>query len=143
MRPDPAGRLRHTVGRRERRARPLAAIYSADPSVIAAGAALLLVAAAFQVFGGSQVVATGVLRGAGDRRAPMIPAFAGHRLLGLPIGRFLCFRAGWGVFGLWIGLSTGLIFVAATLVVIWRSRHAVSRVIERRRFARPDPAQTR
>jgi len=31
----------------------------------------------------------------------------------------LCFRIGWGVVGLWIGLCIGLIAVAITLISVW------------------------
>jgi MATE family multidrug resistance protein len=46
----------------------------------------------------------------------------GHWVLGLPIGYGLCFALGWGVTGLWIGLSIGLIFVAVTLTAAWARR---------------------
>jgi MATE family multidrug resistance protein len=51
----------------------------------------------------------------------------GHWVLGLPIGYTLCFAAGWGVVGLWIGLSTGLVLVALVLTTAWarRTRHLV------------------
>ncbi len=70
-------------------------------------------------------MATGVLRGLGETKAPMIMNVIGHWLLGLPIGYALCFTCGWGVTGLWIGLSIGLIFVAVTLTAAWtrRTRH--------------------
>jgi MATE family multidrug resistance protein len=44
----------------------------------------------------------------------------GHWLFGLPVGWALCFRYGWGVAGLWIGLSIGLIFVATVLTMAWQ-----------------------
>jgi MATE family multidrug resistance protein len=44
----------------------------------------------------------------------------GHWILGLPVGWLLCFRYGWGVTGLWTGLSIGLIFVAIVLTIVWR-----------------------
>src|SRR5438093_1522851 len=45
--------------------------------------------------------------------------------LGLPVGYALCFRFAWGVTGLWIGLSIGLIFCAVALTLTWivRTRH--------------------
>jgi multidrug resistance protein, MATE family len=39
----------------------------------------------------------------------------------LPVGYFLAFHRNWGVFGLWIGLSLGLVVVASTLLLVWRS----------------------
>jgi len=79
----------------------------------------LSIAAAFQLFDGTQAVATGVLRGVGDTRTPMAMNIIGHWVFGLPIGWMLCFRRGWGVAGLWVGLCVGLIFVATVLTAVW------------------------
>ena len=103
---------------------PLVRLFSMDPAVIATGVSLLLVAAAFQLFDGLQAVTTGVLRGLGDTRTPMLSNLAGHWLLGLPVGYVLCFQIGWGVVGLWIGLSFGLIAVALVLLTAWSARIA-------------------
>jgi MATE family multidrug resistance protein len=97
-------------------------LFSPDRTVIATGAMLLLVAALFQLFDGIQVVATGVLRGSGDTRTPMLSNLVGHWILGLPIGYALCFRFGWGVVGLWVGLCVGLVAVAMTLLWVWALR---------------------
>ena len=70
----------------------IARLFTPEPEVIAAGAALLRVAAFFQLFDGFQVVATGALRGAGDTRTPMLCHFAGYWVIGLPLGAVLCFR---------------------------------------------------
>ena len=96
--------------------------FTTDPAVIQVGVSLLLVAALFQIFDGLQGVATGVLRGFGDTRTPMLWNLAGHWLVGLPVGYVLCFERGWGVVGLWVGLSTGLILVGVVLVAAWWRR---------------------
>jgi MATE family multidrug resistance protein len=104
---------------------PLLRAFTDDARVLAIGTRLLFIAAAFQLFDGTQAVATGVLRGLGDTRTPMVSNMVGHWLLGLPIGYVLCFRLGVGVNGLWIGLSIGLVFVSIVLMVAWfrRTRH--------------------
>ena len=102
--------------------RPVMRVFTDAPEVIAIGATLLAVAAAFQLFDGLQVVATGVLRGVGDTRTPLLANLGGHWLLGLPIGALLCYRVGWGVVGLWIGLCIGLIAVAVALIGVWARR---------------------
>jgi multidrug resistance protein, MATE family len=64
-------------------------------------------------------VITGTLRGLGDTRTPMLANLGAHWLLGLPISYTLCFLLGWGVYGLWVGLTLGLIVVAVILVWVW------------------------
>jgi multidrug resistance protein, MATE family len=98
---------------------PILRIFTFDTQIISTGVSLLLVAAVFQLFDGLQVVATGVLRGTGDTRTPMICNLIGHWLLGLPVGYALCFIWGEGVIGLWIGLSLGLIWVGTILLWVW------------------------
>ena len=97
-------------------------IFTTDGRVVEAGLTLIVLVALFQIFDGLQGVATGTLRGLGDTRTPMLLNFAGHWMLGLPVGYLLCFMAGWGVIGLWIGVSTGLIVVGSVLLAIWWRR---------------------
>jgi MATE family multidrug resistance protein len=100
---------------------PLAAIYSGDPGVLALAVVLLPIAGLFQVFDGLQVVATAVLRGAGDTRAPMVVNVVGFWMCGMPVSLLLCFRMGHGAPGLWWGLVAGLAAVATFLLA--RIRH--------------------
>ena len=102
--------------------RALIGLFSRQENVLVLGSTLLFVAAVFQLFDGLQGVATGVLRGLGDTRTPMITNLAAHWLFGLPVGYNLCFNFGWGVIGLWIGLSTGLIIAGVVLVWFWNRR---------------------
>jgi len=96
--------------------------FTADESVVAAGISLLFVAAFFQLFDGVQVVATGILRGSGDTRTPMLCNLVGHWVLGMPVGYGLCFWLGRGVVGLWVGLSLGLIAIGIVLLFVWNRR---------------------
>ena len=98
---------------------PMLRLFTSDPQVLSIGVRLLAIAALFQLFDGAQAVATGVLRGVGDTRTPMLMNIVGHWILGLPVGWLLCFRFGWGVAGLWVGLSIGLVFVAIVLTIAW------------------------
>jgi MATE family multidrug resistance protein len=102
--------------------RMIVRIYSQDAVVISRGAALLRIAALFQLFDGLQVVATGALRGLGDTRTPLLAHFAGYWLLGLPVAYVLCFPANWGATGIWAGLSAALIAIGTMLVTVWRWR---------------------
>jgi MATE family multidrug resistance protein len=103
---------------------PILRLFTAEPTVVSIGVPLLFVAALFQLFDGLQGVATGVLRGLGDTRTPMLWNLAGHWALGLPMGYLLCFEQGWGVLGLWVGLCIGLVVVGTVLVFIWFRRTA-------------------
>jgi len=94
----------------------------ANAAMVGHATIFLFVAAIFQLFDGVQGVATGVLRGLGDTRSPMLWNLAGHWFIGLPLGYFLCFRAGIGVIGLWWGLSMGLIICGIALLAVWSRR---------------------
>jgi len=109
--------------------RVLLRAFTEDVGVLNIGVTLLFVAAAFQLFDGVQGVSTGVLRGLGDTRTPMIWNLLGHWVVGLPVGYWLCFQRGYGVIGLWWGLSLGLIICGAVLLVVWGRRiHAFRRI---------------
>jgi MATE family multidrug resistance protein len=100
--------------------RPLIALYTRDPQVLAVGPSLLGLAAVFQIFDGIQTVSTGALRGLGETRIPMFANLVGYWVLGLPLGLTLCFVLHWGIYGLWIGLTLALIVIATALLVRWR-----------------------
>jgi MATE family multidrug resistance protein len=93
--------------------------FTADRAVIQIGTALLFVAAVFQLFDGVQGVTTGALRGLGDTRTAMLWNLGAHWAVGLPLGYLLCFQRGYGVVGLWWGLSIGLIICGVALIVSW------------------------
>jgi MATE family multidrug resistance protein len=119
---------------------PMLRPFTSDAIVLATAVRLLAIAAVFQLFDGTQAVATGVLRGIGDTRTPMVMNVIGHWALGLPFGWALCFRFGWGVAGLWVGLSVGLIFVATVLTVVWGRRARLLARDAGRPDVRPDSA---
>ena len=101
---------------------PLLRLFTNDPGVIAIGMSLLAIAALFQLFDGVQAVCTGLLRGLGDTQTAMLWHLVGHWVIGLPLGYALCYWWGWGVPGLWTGLSAGLILVGIVLSFLWFSR---------------------
>ena len=100
--------------------RAIARMYTPDEAVIHTTIILLAAGAAFQLFDGLQTVATGALRGAGDTRTAMFCHFTAYWIIGLPLGAWLCFRRGWGAFGLWAGLSLALILIGIVLLFAWR-----------------------
>lgn len=99
--------------------RQLIGLFSRDPAVLVVGTSLLLLAAVFQLFDGLQGVITGTLRGLGNTRIAMQVNLVAHWLIGLPVSYLLCFVVGWGVYGLWVGLSLGLIVTGVTLLWVW------------------------
>jgi len=97
--------------------RPLASIFSDDPTVIAATIPLLQIAALFQLSDGTQAIGAGALRGRGDTRATLVANLLGHYAIGLPLILGLGFVAELGAPGLWWGLSVGLTATALFLLV--------------------------
>jgi MATE family multidrug resistance protein len=102
--------------------RPIIGAFTEDPAVIASTTRLFLLAAAFQLFDGVQVVATGVLRGTGETRLPMVGNLVAHWGIGLPIGYALGFGLGNGIVGLWVGLSIGLSLAGLFNLATWASK---------------------
>lgn len=87
----------------------------AAPAIIAFGISLMVVAAAFQVADGLQVVLLGLLRGLKDTAVPMVLAVISYWIIGLPAGYLLGFTFGYGGVGVWVGLVVGLSLAALTL----------------------------
>jgi MATE family multidrug resistance protein len=100
--------------------RAIARAFTPEVEIVAAGAALLRVAAFFQLFDGCQIVVTGALRGASDTRTPLVCHFTGYWIIGMPLGAWLCFHLDQGPVGLWTGLTVGLVLIGMVLVECWR-----------------------
>jgi MATE family multidrug resistance protein len=97
----------------------IAHIYSNDGPVIALAAQLLVLAGIFQFSDGVQVVSNGALRGLKDTRIPMLITIFAYWVVGMPVGAWLAFGAGYGVQGMWVGLIAGLTAAALLLFVRW------------------------
>lgn len=93
---------------------PIARLLTDQPDVVTKAAALLAVAAAFQLSDGLQTVASGALRGAGDTRATFLIHLVSHWLIGMPC--VVLFSQRWGAVGVWWGLTLGLVFASVALV---------------------------
>lgn len=99
-------------------AAPIARAFApSDPAAQAVGVTLLYIAAVFSVSDGTQAVAAGVLRGAGDTRWPFYANLAAHWLVAFPLALFLGHELGLGPTGYWWALTAGLTIVAVILVV--------------------------
>lgn len=107
----------------------LAGFYTRDAATFVLAAALIPIAAVFQVFDGTQVISASILRGAGDTRVPAILHGLSFWAVGIPLGAALAFGLEWGAAGLWWGLTAGL--AAAAVLQLRRVRQKLGREIER------------
>ncbi len=107
----------------------LASLYTKQAEVLLLAAQLIPVAGIFQVFDGLQVVAGGILRGAGDTRVPMLINLVAYWLVMMPLSLFLGSRTSLGAVGLWDGLVAGLGVVAVLLLL--RVRHRFGKDLRR------------
>lgn len=90
-------------------------LFTSDENVIGFAAQLLILAAVFQLFDGTQVVGLGILRGMGDVTYPTIITFLAYWVVGLPIGYWLGLRLHLGAVGVWYGLVLGLVVSSVLL----------------------------
>ncbi|WP_299248120.1 MATE family efflux transporter [uncultured Cytophaga sp.] len=95
----------------------LPSYYTHDAEVIQITATLLWMVVFFQLSDGIQVVSMGALRGMGDVLIPSSVAFTAYWIIGLPFGSFLAYVLGWEVYGIWVGLTVGLVFASIVLLV--------------------------
>ena len=88
-----------------------------DPLAAGLAASILPIAAAFQIFDGTQVAGCGVLRGMGRTRPAAVFNFIGYWVLALPIAGWLLLNTDAGLPGIWWPLALGLAVVATSLVL--------------------------
>ena len=89
-----------------------------DRAALALAAAILPIAAAFQVVDGLQVVGSGILRGMGRTVPPAVFNFIAWWVIALPLATWFVLRRGGDLVEVWWSLALGL-GVVAVLVVGW------------------------
>ncbi|KAK9834476.1 hypothetical protein WJX74_002488 [Apatococcus lobatus] len=94
--------FRHRVGR----------LFVDDDAVAALVATIAPLAACNFVLDGLQAASGGVLRGMGRQALLLVLGIAGFWGGGVLVSALLAFPAGWGVYGLWLGLNCGTSIVA-------------------------------
>ena len=99
--------------------REIAAIFTSDAEVIAIAASIFVVAGAFQLFDGLQVIAVGALRGLGETRIPVVIGAFAYWVVGISLATILAFHQNLGVLGLWYGFIAGLAVAAVALLWVW------------------------
>lgn len=95
-------------------------IFTKDTLVIGIAAQLLVIAGLFQLFDGTQVVGLGILRGIGDVNIPTLITFVAYWVIGLPVAYGLGLALGFGVLGIWYGLTLGLLTSSVLLYLRYR-----------------------
>lgn len=83
-------------------------IFNQDREVVSISAALIFLAAVFQIPDALQATSSGLLRGIKDVNVPTVYIAIAYWVLGIPIGYVLAFPMGMGANGIWLGLIIGL-----------------------------------
>ncbi len=107
--------------------RPILSVYvdvnaPANATMLNFAVQYLVIAAAFQLFDGTQAAASGALRGLQDTRVPMVLALLGYWIAGFGTAVVLGFWTPLSGLGVWIGLAAGLVVVSALLTWRWLGR---------------------
>jgi len=98
----------------------------ANLEVLALAASFLAVAAAFQLVDGAQILMVAALRGLSDTRIPMFMALFGYWVVGMGTAYVFGFMLEWRGIGVWMGLASGLAFVAIVLTIRFAMREKLN-----------------
>jgi len=88
-------------------------MFNHDDEVVREVAKILPLVALFQVVDGLSAMTGGVLRAKGQQNVGAWLNLVGYYILGFPLGLLLAFKLGYGLIGLWLGLTVALIFVGS------------------------------
>jgi MATE family multidrug resistance protein len=94
----------------------LPALYSHDPKIVRAAAAVLPIAGLLQLFDGLQAGGSAILRAMGDTLLTALASLIAYFAVGIPLAFYLSAHAGFGLVGIWLGYAAGLAVVALWLV---------------------------
>ena len=100
----------------------LPSLYIHNNEVISIAATLLIIAATFEIFDGTQAVGIGILRGLMDVKGPTLITFVSYWIIALPVGYLLGFVFKMQVVGVWIGFLIGLASSAILLTLRFNSK---------------------
>lgn len=92
--------------------RPLISAFNPDPAVYDVGRIIIIIAALFQPFDGIGITTSGVLRGAGDTRFPMVAMAISAVLVFIPGVYVLGKLMDWGIAGAWLAALSYVVLVA-------------------------------
>jgi Na+-driven multidrug efflux pump len=91
-------------------------LFTNDVRVAALATRTLPILCAYTLFDAIQCIASGVLRGVGRPSLAAAANVCAYLVLGLPSAYFLCVRSGWGLPGLWLGLTLAVSSAAILLM---------------------------
>ena len=95
---------------------------AANAAVVSIAISLSVYAGLFQFADGVLIVAANAIRGLRDTKSPLWISMAGYWAVGIGLGTWLCFPAGYREDGLWWGLIAGVIFANALMFRRFRVR---------------------
>jgi len=82
-------------------------LYTLDGEIDRLAGMLLFIVAAFQFSDSINAATQGIFRGSGRQFLGAKLSFAAYYLLGIPLGCCFAFVFHWGIYGLWLGVTTG------------------------------------
>lgn len=105
-----------------------------DPKVVALVASILPLVATYQVFDGIAAVTGGVLRAQGKQLIGALLNISAYYCIGIPFGVWLVFKMNIGLVGLWVGITTALVYCSAwgtylCITAVWQKE--VMKALER------------
>lgn len=103
-------------------------IFTENLEVIKIASSLLVIAGLFQLSDGLQAVILGALRGLQDVNVPSGLTFIAYWIIGFPISYYLGTKAGFGTFGIWIGLLVAL--TSSALLLFIRFNYLTNKLIQ-------------
>ena len=103
-------------------------LFTDNLEVIQMASSLLIIAAIFQLSDGMQAVILGGLRGLQDVNIPSFLTFIAYWIIGFPVCYYLGRIAGFGTFGIWIGLSVAL--TSSAIMLFFRFNYLTKKLIK-------------
>jgi MATE family multidrug resistance protein len=103
-------------------------LFTDNIEVIKMASSLLIIAGLFQLSDGLQAVILGGLRGLQDVNVPSLLTFIAYWIIGFPVCYYLGSIAGFGTFGIWIGLLIAL--TCSAIMLFFRFNYLTNKLIK-------------
>jgi putative MATE family efflux protein len=103
-------------------ARPLFAMFTANPEIVAGGAALLMLSLALEPGRTFNLVVINSLRATGDARFPVLMGMCSMWGVAVPLAWLLGLHWGWGLMGVWVAFTCDEWVRGIAMYRRWKSR---------------------